>query len=589
MASDEQKRWREISQFLDEALDLDEPAREPWLRALDTKSPDISSAVRSLLAERDRLGEQPLLNEEQIIPRPHGALSGQQVGAYTLESVLGHGGMGTVWLAHRSDGRYEGHAAVKLLNAALLGRPAEQRFVREGSVLAKLQHPNIAQLIDAGVAASGQPFLVLEYVRGERIDRYAELHALDVDARVRLFLDVLAAVAHAHSRLIVHRDIKPSNILVTANGTVKLLDFGIAALLGPEEQELTREIETGLTPEYAAPEQILKQTVTTATDVYALGVVLFVMLTGRHPHDAEGKSTLEIARATLDCHRAGVIMGGATAMALVVATILTTLQMLEASRQRDAALYQSRRAEFQARFAYQIMSEAGSDGQPLTIRNLMEKGIEVLEKNYGDDPRFVIGMLVNISGRYMNLGDTKGEYAALVKAEKLARQIADPERIAYVQCNTVETELAAGRLKQARERMRDGLANLAKLPDPLPERETECGTAHARLLWAEGRLPEAIDEATRMARLFESTNETGDLGYRTIVTMLDVMLSLEGRRNEARMWNARYFQILEQFGDASGLAIINARHHQAGHLNDAGESRAALEIQRRAVEFVANH
>jgi tetratricopeptide (TPR) repeat protein len=386
------------------------------------------------------------------------------------------------------------------------------------------------------------------------------------------------------------------------------------------------------------------------------------MLTGRHPHDAEGKSTLEIARATLDCdppqpskvvgdasrgralrgdldnivakalrkdagerystadafaqdlrfylahqpvsaradsvayragkfirrHRAGVIMSAVTAIALVAATILTTLQMLEASRQRDAALYQSRRAEFQARFAYQIMSEAGSDGQPLTIRQLMDKGIEVLEKNYGDDPRFVIGMLVNISGRYMNLGDTKGEYAALVKAEKLARQIRDPERIAYVQCNTVETELAAGRLQQARERMRDGLANLAKLPDSIPDRETECGTAHARLLWAEGRLPEAIDEATRIARLFEELNETDDLGYRTIVTMLDVMLSLEGRRNEARLWNARYFQILERYGDASGVSIINARHHQAGHLSDAGEILAALDIERRAVEFVAN-
>jgi tetratricopeptide (TPR) repeat protein len=132
--------------------------------------------------------------------------------------------------------------------------------------------------------------------------------------------------------------------------------------------------------------------------------------------------------------------------------------------------------------------------------------------------------------------------------------------------------------------MSDGLANLAKLPDPPAERETECGTAHARLLWAEGRLPEAIEEAARIARLFEETKQTGDLGYRTIVTMLDVMLSLEGRRNEARAWNTRYFQVLEQFGDASGVAIINARHHQAGHLNDAGESRAALEIERRAVE-----
>ncbi|MET0535010.1 MAG: serine/threonine-protein kinase [Steroidobacter sp.] len=662
MMTDVQKRWREISQCLDEVLDLADEAREPWLQTLDVTSPEISQAVRALLAESAHLADQPLLSDEHIIPRPPGGLAGQQLGAYTLESVLGHGGMGTVWLARRSDGRYEGRVAVKLLNAALIGRPTEQRFVREGSVLAKLQHPNIAQLIDAGVAPSGQPFLVLEYVQGEHIDRYAELRGLDINQRLHLFLDVLAAVAHAHSRLIVHRDIKPSNILVTAAGVVKLLDFGIAALLGPEEQQLTREVELGLTPGYAAPEQLLKQPVTTATDVYALGTVLFLLLTGRHPLDPDGKSALEIGRATLDSdlpspsrfardpslgralrgdldnivakalqkdageryataeafaqdlrfyldhqpvsarpatvayragkflrrHRAGVIASAVTAIALIVATILTTLQMLEASRQRDAALYQSRRAEFQSRFAYQIMSEAGSDGQPLTIRSLMEKGIEVLEKNYGDDPRFVIGMLVNISGRYMNLGDTKGEYAALVKAEKLARQIADPERIAYVQCNTVETELAAGRLQQARERMSDGLAHLEKLPERLFDRETECGTAHARLLWAEGRVPEAIDEATRMARLFEAESQTGDVNYRTLITMLDVMLSLEGRRQEARLWNARYFQILEKVGDTSGVSFINARHHQAGHLHDAGESRAALEIERRAVESVAN-
>jgi hypothetical protein len=134
--------------------------------------------------------------------------------------------------------------------------------------------------------------------------------------------------------------------------------------------------------------------------------------------------------------------------------------------------------------------------------------------------------------------------------------------------------------------MRDGLANLSKMPDPIPDREMECGAAHARLLWAEGRLPEAIQEATRIAEMHEELGETGELSFRTIVTMLDVMLSLEGRRNEARQWNARYFQVLEQFGDASGVAIINARHHQAGHLNDAGESRAALEIERTVVENV---
>ena len=154
--------------------------------------------------------------------------------------------MGSVWLARRSDGRFEGSAAVKLLNPSLVGRAGEERFRREGSILARLTHPHIARLLDAGVSSTGQPYLVLEYVDGEPIDRYCDAKGLDVEARLRLFLDVLAAVAHAHANLIVHRDIKPSNVLVGTDGQVKLLDFGIAKLLeeeagGGEATALTRE------------------------------------------------------------------------------------------------------------------------------------------------------------------------------------------------------------------------------------------------------------------------------------------------------------------------------------------------------------
>ncbi len=191
--------------------------------------------------------------------------------------------MGSVWLARRTDGRFEGQAAVKLLNIALLGRPAEQRFVPRrlsaGETAPSQHRPAGRRRRRTG----GQPYLVLEYVAGERIDAFAERHALGIEARVKLFLEVLAAVAHAHGHLVVHRDLKPSNILVTTDGAVKLLDFGVAALLDRDaggSSPLTRESAAGLTPEYAAPEQLLGQPVTTATDVYALGLVLFVLLRG---------------------------------------------------------------------------------------------------------------------------------------------------------------------------------------------------------------------------------------------------------------------------------------------------------------------
>ena len=295
--------WSEISPLLDEALDLPGSAREAWLEALATRAPELAAHVRSCLLGVAELADRKFLEGPVPFNVPTG-LKGHALGAYTLERPLGYGGMGTVWLAHRSDGRFEGQVAVKLLNLALVGHPSEQRFAREGRVLARLQHPNIARLLDAGVEAARQPYLVLEYVRGERIDDYCNRHGLGVEQRIRLFLDVLAAVAHAHSNLVVHRDLKPSNILVTGQGEVKLLDFGIAALLSGGADDvtpLTRNVGPGLTPGYASPEQLLGQPITTAADVFALGTVLFELLAGRRPsstHD-EPQTSAELIRLTL--------------------------------------------------------------------------------------------------------------------------------------------------------------------------------------------------------------------------------------------------------------------------------------------------
>jgi serine/threonine protein kinase/Tol biopolymer transport system component len=239
-----------------------------------------------LLEEHRVLSEEGFL-DEQPVELEKSSLAGQTLGVYTLISPLGHGGMGTVWLGERNDGRFERRVAVKLPNIALMGKSGEERFKREGRVLGRLTHPNIAELIDAGVSQTGQPFLVLEYVEGEYIDCYCDQHMLEVRERVRLFLDALSAVEHAHANLIVHRDLKPSNILVRTDGQVKLLDFGIAKLVQSDgqagEPPITIEGAKALTPEYAAPEQLKGEPVTSAADVYASGVLLYVLLTGQHP------------------------------------------------------------------------------------------------------------------------------------------------------------------------------------------------------------------------------------------------------------------------------------------------------------------
>jgi len=291
--------------LLAEVLELPEAEREGWLARLRSECPEIVDEVLTLLRAEPELDASGFLSESPLRTLgsglPVSPVQERQVGAYTLERLLGRGGMGSVWLARRSDGRFEGKVAVKLLNIALADPVGAERFRREGSVLARLDHPNIARLLDAGVTDEGQPYLVLEYVVGTRIDEHADAARLESAARIGLFLQVLGAVGHAHAALVVHRDLKPANILVTAEGRVKLLDFGIAKLIDEtgtgERSALTAVGGLALTPEYAAPEQVTGDAITIATDVYALGVLLYLLLGGRHPTGADCRTAAEHLRA----------------------------------------------------------------------------------------------------------------------------------------------------------------------------------------------------------------------------------------------------------------------------------------------------
>jgi eukaryotic-like serine/threonine-protein kinase len=223
--------WPALSPLLDAALELEGDARRDFLASLARESPTLADALEELLVQHERALHAQFLDRRAAISGEAPSLAGETVGGYTLERPLGAGGMGTLWLARRTDGRYEGAVAIKLLNLALLDREGQARFQGEGTILASLSHPSIARLLDAGVTASGQPYLVLEFVDGLRLDRYADRERLDLASRLQLFLQVADAVAHAHTHFVVHRDLKPSNILVNTDRQVKLLDFGIATLL----------------------------------------------------------------------------------------------------------------------------------------------------------------------------------------------------------------------------------------------------------------------------------------------------------------------------------------------------------------------
>ncbi|MEO8835616.1 MAG: serine/threonine-protein kinase, partial [Caldimonas sp.] len=269
--------WPRLSHLLDEALDLDPAARPAWVDAL-AESESIRHELRDLLARleaamcgpldapRLHLGPEDGDDDSIALLAP-----GMRVGPYRLLRELGHGGMGVVWLAERDDGTLQRSVALKL---PTLGgsRGLHERMRRERDILASLAHANIARIHDAGVDDHGRPYLALEYIEGEPIDRYVQGRALPTTARLRLLLQVAHAVAHAHGRLIVHRDLKPANILVTAEGEVRLLDFGIARLLEGEravESPLTRQVGRVLTMDYASPEQLRGEPIGTASDVYS--------------------------------------------------------------------------------------------------------------------------------------------------------------------------------------------------------------------------------------------------------------------------------------------------------------------------------
>ena len=657
-------RWQILSPLLDELLELDPSRRTDRLTEIRRDDGRLADELGALLAEEGAVDREAFLEGSAL--SGEAALAGRIVGSYTLDNLLGQGGMGSVWLAHRSDGRFAGRVAVKFLNLALVAGSGAERFRREGSILAKLAHPNIARLLDAGVAEGGQPYLVLELVEGQPIDRYCDTHELGIEARIRLFLDVLAAVESAHRNLILHRDLKPSNILVTGDGQVKLLDFGIAKLLG-EPVEATALAGRAFTPEYAAPEQVEGKEVTTATDVYALGVLLYLLLAGEHPTAVATQTPVERLRAVVETepdrlstaagrltrtgagapfapqadrsraakaralrgdldtiaakalkkspheryatvaafaddlrrylndepvlarpdsrayrigkfvrrHRLGVGAASATLLALIAGVIGTTWQAFEARRERDAALFQAERALAKSNFVDLLLGALGDADRPLTQREILGRGVDLVEKQYGSRPRIAIDLLLPIAGHYMSLGDAEKELDAMQRAARHAAALGDREVIADVACNTVDTQVRRNRLDLAGVELEAGRSALAEVANPDPGTVIACLRGEIEVARAKGDLDRAIARAREGLVLVERSGRTKGSAYPMLLSYLQTLYQLRGDLAASLEVTRRLVRLDEEMGRTNTVDYLQSRSSEANILIAGGEYRAA--------------
>lgn len=656
--TDTAAEWTQVLPLLDEALQLEPAAREAWLAALASRDVPLAERLRDLLALHATnrtsgfMERSPLDAGEDLV--------GRQIGPYEIERLLGRGGMGTVWLGRRNDGKFEGRAALKVLDRRGLGSDAEQHIRREASLLARLSHAHIARLFDAGVRENGQPYLILEYVEGEPIDRYSRARALTLPARLRLFLAVLDAVAHAHAHLVVHRDLKPSNVLVTPEGVVKLLDFGVAALQAGQQTaaEESSPQPQALTPGYAAPEQLRGEPAAAAADVYALGVLLHVLVTGAHPFGDPGTTHTGLVRAALtedpmpasgrlaeaaerrrvrgdldaiiaralsrepaqryptaaefaadlrahledfpvrarpatrayvarkfaQRHWGGVLSVVLTLLVLLAATVVTTLQTLEARRQRGFALAQLGRAEAINEFNSYVVNDAGPAGQPVTVRGLLARAEHVLERQQLNDSNRV-ALLTSVGWDYEAQRDHASGLRVLQQAYTLSRDVSDPSARARAACalaNALSSESSGD--PRSNQLLEEGLRELPDAPEFALdrafclERAKQVAANAADLQLAVQRSREAIEALKQVP----FPHEVAELAA---AEELASALSTAGRYREASAAFASGWPRLVALGRDDTIGASTWLSNWAVDLNYLGRPLEAERLQRRSNEL----
>ncbi len=581
-------RWEEL---FDELVDLPEPARATRLATLRAADGELAGRLERLLAadaESTSLLEGPTLNllgEDREADAEPQLPAGEIVGAWRVVGLLGRGGMGEVYLAERADPGFAQRVALKIIKRGMDSQAILRRFLRERQILARLDHPNLARLLDGGTAPDRRPYFVLEWVDGVPITAYGEQRGLDLEARLRLMQTVCQAVDSAHRRLVVHRDLKPANILVTPDGTVKLLDFGIAKLLTGEESEgltLTRMGGRPLTPAYAAPEQILGEPVSTATDVYALGVLLYESITGVLPHrrDQRDLSTLAGSLQHETVERPSAVLrrpGHGSRLARRVAGDLDLI-VLTALHRDPLRRYPSAQA---------LADDLGNflAGRPLRARpdELGYRMRKFVGRHRIPVAALAAGFAALIFGLGLSLWEARTAHRAALRAEAEARRAERVKSFLISVFQQSDPEAGEGSKLTARELLQRGAASVETGLAGEPEVQADLFDAVARIEKDLGFLDPALAHAQRALTLRQAVLPPADgrigLSRMALGEVQEARGDFEGARQS---FEAALRMLVRAFG-AGSVEVATARRDLSGALSEPRHRPRAVALLRQAL------
>jgi serine/threonine-protein kinase len=640
------QHWPILSRLLDEALEMPPEARDRWLEALPPADQPYEQELRTLLRHHswgetgDFLDIFP--NLQDAVEGARAAVNarplrpGTAVGPYVIEREIGSGGMGAVWLARRGDGLIKRPVALKLPHTGPLGRQLAERFASERDILAALSHPNIACLYDAGFAADGQPFLALEYVAGAPVIEYSDQHRLDVCQRLRLFQQVLRAVQYAHSNLVIHRDIKPSNVLVGNDGRAMLLDFGIAHLIAIEPGDDTGR---ALTPEYAAPEQVAGQPVTTASDIYSLGVLLFELLTGERAYTAAAASkldddlnfiilkalrktpadrylTADALSADIDCflegepiaarrsngwyrsrkfiarHKPSVIGASAALLAIIATAAIATYEAHAAAgharvaaAERDRALALSSRNEAIADFLNVLITESASSDRPLTSGEMLARSEAVVSAEFRGNTEQRTAVLDLVGVYYRTMGDEKRALRLLQEAFETIASSPDADLRRKVICDLGLTLGNLGNLADAR-RM---LVEVIEDPHSSTQQVAECLTYRAGIAQLENDAVSGVNYAHEALQRLRTLPNPSAFAEANILGAVADAERVAGHVAAAEDYFRQSLQQYARAGREYGPDATTIRNNLALAYDATGNPKHALQLFNELLDYASRY